>query len=274
MLERIKITLSNLMPASLGARIAIGIVVGSIGSSTVLGFLSELGAINYALAYGARLPTEGVPFLRYATTGLSLAIFFIAFSILFLLNFILLASIRQFLVWRSIEPLVKDGSLSSMPIARYIWLGVIPALAATQGMFQLFVVATRNTPVEQWVYPAIVFAATVVILVLARKPNLTKWLILTVFVLSMLAFITIAFTPVLYGRALLFARQGGGVEVELQINCHEKNPCEPMIQGGLLLRTTDYFVLRDPKNQKITEIPSKSVENVKYFGEERWGTQF
>jgi hypothetical protein len=86
-------------------------------------------------------------------------------------------------------------------------------------------------------------------------------------------FLIAAFTPSLYGRALHFARQGGGIQVELQLNCEKKTPCEPTTTGPLFLRTTDSFLLRNPKNQEFREIPSRLVESIKYSGEERWGTK-
>jgi hypothetical protein len=55
--------LSGFLSISLGVRILIGTVIGALGSSTLIGFIADLGAVNYALAYGARLPTEGVPYL-------------------------------------------------------------------------------------------------------------------------------------------------------------------------------------------------------------------
>ena len=139
MLDKLKELISGFMTTvSLGARIVIGTVLGALGSSTLIGFLAELGAVNYALAYGARLPTEGVPFLRYATTGLSLAIFLLAFGVLFLLNFFLLGAIQQFLSWHSIKPFSKDGALANMPLQKYLVLGAVPAFAATQGLTQVF----------------------------------------------------------------------------------------------------------------------------------------
>lgn len=101
----------------------------------------------------------------------------------------------------------------------------------------------------------------------------SKWLILSVFAAAIGTFFVFAFTPSLYGKALNFARLGGGVKVHLNMSCENEASCEPEIVGSLFLRTTEAYVLRDEKNQKFREIPSRLVEGVSYAGEERWGTK-
>lgn len=273
LLEKLKEFVRGFMSISLGVRIIIGTLLGALGSSTAIGFLAELGAVNYAFAYGARLPTEGVPYLRYATTAISLSIFAIAFGVFFILNLTILGAIRQFLIFPSLENLAKDGGLASIPLSTYLLRGAFPALGASQGLFQLFFFAMPVKTLPQWVFPVFALFATVLILTLARKPILAKWLILSTFTIAIGAFFIFAFTPSLYGRALNFSRQGGGVTVRLQMNCENKNPCQPMIAGGLFLRTTESFLLRDEGTQEFLEIPSRLVESVSYVGEERWGTK-
>lgn len=271
--EKLKELVNGFMPISLGVRILIGTVLGALGSSTLIGFLADLGAVNYALAYGARLPTEGVPYLRYATTAISLSVFGIAFGVLFVLNITILGAIRQFLSWSSIEALTSEGGVTGVPLRKYVIRGAIPAAGATTGLFQLFYFVTPVKMVPQWAFPVFTLLATVLILVLARKPNLSKWVILGVFATAIGAFFVLAFTPSLYGRALNFARQGGGIMVRLQINCDGKTTCEPEIFGSLFLRTTESFLLRDDRTQEFREVPSRLVDSVRYAGEERWGTR-
>ena len=51
---------------------AIGAVIAALGSSTLIGFLTDYATFNYAVAYGVRLPTESVPYLAFATSLVSL----------------------------------------------------------------------------------------------------------------------------------------------------------------------------------------------------------
>lgn len=270
MLEKLRSLASEYLSISLGARLAIGGILGAIGSSTVIGFFTEYGAVNYALAYGARLPTEGVPYLRYAVTGISLATFFIAAAVLLFFNWIVRGSIQQFLSSNFFD---KGESFTDMPIKRYLIKAVLPAFAATQGLMSVFYVFAPIQQISQWSFISLALALTVVIMALARKPHWTKWFVIGVFVICMSMFLVASFTPSLYGKALLFARQGGGLPVKLFINCKDVTPCSPEVSGQLFLRTTDYFFLRDPSSQQLKEIPSRSVDGISYSGEERWGTK-
>jgi hypothetical protein len=272
-LDKAKEVVGSFMSISLGLRIAIGVLLGALGSSTLIGFLAELGAVNYALAYGARLPTEGVPYLRYAATAISLSLFVIAFAVLLIVNLIILGSIRQFLATPPISEQADKDSIASIPIRQYILIGAIPAFAATQGLTSIFALLAPIKTLPQWVFFAFSSIATMLILVLARKPTWAKRLILSVFILTIGVFFVTAFTPSLYGKALLFARQGGGVDVRLEMNCDGKTPCDPLVVGKLFLRTTESFVVRDEKTQEVRESPSRLVESVRYLGEERWGTR-
>lgn len=270
MLDKLQSLLKAYLSISLGVRLAIGGLLGAIGSSTVIGFFAEYGAVNYALAYGARLPTEGVPYLRYAVTGISLTIFLIAAAVLLLFNWLLRGSIQQFLT----SNLFNNGeSFIDMPLKRYLIKAVLPAIGATQGLIQMVYAFAPIQHIPQGVLIALPLSLAVVIMTLARKPQWTKWFIVSIFAICIGVFLFASFTPSLYGKALLFTRQGGGLPVRLFVNCKDVTPCIPDVTGQLFLRTTDYFFLRDPSSQQLKEIPSKSVESVSYSGEERWGTR-
>lgn len=270
--EKVKEFVQSFMTISLGVRIVLGALLGALGTSTLIGFLAELGAVNYALAYGARLPTEGVPYLRYAATAISLATFATALLTLFVLNVFIRAAIAQFMSSPLTATTEDWASIATMPIRRYLLKGALPAVAATMGVSQLFFLwMPLTTP--QWVYPVFSSIFAVTILVLARKPQWAKWFLLSMFMLSMGAFFAAAFTPMLYGKVLNFSRLGGGIEVRLQLNCENKTPCSPEIAGNLFLRTTESFLLQDAKTLEYREIPARLVDSVRYFGAERWGTK-
>ena len=270
MLERLRSLANEYLSVSLGIRLAIGGLLGAIGSSTAIGFIAEYGAVNYALAYGARLPTEGVPYLRYAATGISFAIFLIAAAVLLFFNWLLRASIQQFLVSNFFG---KGESLLGMPFRHYVIWAVLPAIGATQGLMQIFYVFAPLQKTPQWILLVLPLLLAVTIMTLARKPNWTKWLVVGIFASCMGLFLVASFTPSLYGKALLFARQGGGLPVSLFFSCRDVAPCSPEISGHLFLRTTDSYFLRDPSTLQVREFPSRSVESVSYLGAERWGTK-
>lgn len=273
LLESLNQLVNRFMSVSLGVRILLGTIMGALGSSTLIGFLAELGAVNYALAYGARLPTEGVPYLRYAATAISLSIFVIAFAVLVILNITVIGAVRQFLMMSPMDGQADAASMASIPIKRYILKGALPAFAATQGLTQLFYFTVPSKTLPQWTYFAFSLFATVLILLLARKPAWVKKLILLAFTVCVGAFFVAAFTPSLYGLALNYARQGGGVQIRLDLSCENRSQCAPYVEGKLFLRTTDSFLLRDEKTLEYREIPSRLVESVRYGGEERWGAK-
>jgi|GEM_PF-3942316 len=271
--EKLKSFVAAFMSLSLGVRLLLSTLLVALGSSTLIGSLAELGAVNYALAYGARLPTEGVPYLRYAATAISLSIFTISLAILFVLNVTIIGAIRQFMLMPITAARTEWDSITSIPIRKYVLKCALPAFAATQGLAQLFylVVPLQSTP--QWVFLVFSLGATVLVLVLARKPTWAKWLVLSTFALCVGVFFVAAFTPAIYGQALNFARLGGGVPVRLELNCEGKARCDHEIDGKLFLRTTESFLIRDEKTLEYREVPSRLVESVRYFGAERWGTK-
>ena len=271
--EKVKDFIPAFISTSLGVRLLVGTLLAALGSSTLIGFLAELGAVNYALAYGARLPTEGVPYLRYAVMVISLAIFLIAIAILFVLNLAIMGAIRQFMLTPLNATQAEWQSIGSIPIRKYVIKGALPAFGATQGLTNLFYLAVPLKATPQWVFAMFSFAATLLILILVRKPTWAKWLIFSAFIFSVGVFFLAAFTPSVYGMALNFARLGGGVPVRLELKCEEKIPCGSDVAGKLFLRTTETFFLRDEITQEYREVPSRLVESVRYVGDMRWGVK-
>lgn len=268
MIELVKGWVQNFMSLSLGLKLGISTLLGALGSSTVIGYLAELGAVNYALAYGARLPTEGVPFLRYAATGISLALFVFAFGSFFVVGQLIKFSLHYLVADPKLLKLSRDGALQNIPLTKYLLFGIPPAVGSTQLLTWLLLPL-----VPQIIGIVIAFCFAALILLLGRKPQLTKWVILSSFALATLGFFVAAFTPSLYGKALHFTRHGGGIEVRLLMNCSGRTPCENQIAGNLFLKTVDAYLLRDPKTQEFREIVGRNVDGVYYVGEERWGTK-
>ena len=192
MLTRLRSLANEYLSISLGVRLAIGGLVGAIGSSTVIGFLAEYGAVNYALAYGARLPTEGVPYLRYAVTGISFTLFLIAAVVLLFLNWVLKASLQHFTASSMLGPW---KSYAEMPLTQYAFRGVLPAVAATQGLMQMFYALAPIKGIPAWVLISLPFGVTVIFMMLGRKPTWTKWVVLASFLGCIGVFLVASFTP-------------------------------------------------------------------------------
>lgn len=267
---RLQSLVKKYLSMSLGIRLALGGLSAAIGGSTIMGFLAEYGAVNYALAYGARLPTEGVPYLRYAVTGIGLSMILIVAAVFLVFNWLLRVSLKQF---TNSPEFGLEKSPTQMALTQYIMRGVLPAFAATQAIVMLFYTVVPVSPTQQWGGILLIFFLTGIIMILGRKPRWTTGLLTCIFLGCMGAFIVATFTPSLYGKALLFARQGGNLPINLKINCKDVSPCDADVAGELFLRTTDYYLLRNVATQTMREIPVQSVQGVSYAGEERWGTR-
>jgi hypothetical protein len=119
MINTIQKWISEFLALSLGIRLTVGVILGAIGSSSIIAFLSEYAGVSYALAQGVRLPTEGVPYLRYAAAGLSFTLFLLAFGIFFgiygLLRFLHIAATSY-----AIDPATKEKGRAQKPSATFL----------------------------------------------------------------------------------------------------------------------------------------------------------
>src|SRR5258708_8357018 len=101
---------------SLGIRLTVGVLLGAIGSSSVIGFLSEYAAVSYTLANGVRLPTEGLPYLRYAATAISFSLFILAlgsfFGIYSFISFLLMVALMH--------SRIATETFGSLPLLKYL----------------------------------------------------------------------------------------------------------------------------------------------------------
>ncbi|WP_429069658.1 hypothetical protein [Aeromonas veronii] len=69
---------SVLVAYSMPLKVTIGFLLTALGSSSVLGLLSEFAAYKYAIISGFRVPVEGIPYLRATVSLISLALIAVA----------------------------------------------------------------------------------------------------------------------------------------------------------------------------------------------------
>lgn len=269
MIDRIKQIANGFLTLSLGIRIALGALLGALGSSGILGFIAEYATYNYALAYGVRIPTEGVPYLRFFITLISLGLMITSLACFVGLFFLL-----RFLIRVALMSIGKDKTpqeISDLPLGKYLMVAVPGAVFATQPMMQLAAIAPNfYKSLPQFVTTGIFLGTLIAILIFVRRPDWIKWLITLFFICFLSVGIIGMFSPITYGKFLHLIRYGGGVEIELHRNCSESSKCISPMTGELFLRTKDYFVFRNSNESRISEIPVTGVSSYAYPSESRW----
>lgn len=267
MLAKLKSIAVEVVNLSLGVRLTIGVLLGAIGSSSLIGFVSEYAAVNYALAYGVRLPTEGLPYLRYAAAGVTFLLFMLAlgtfFGIYWLLRFLLRVALNA----------SRSENTSELSLRKYLVVFGPGAVIATQPLMGSLTIAVDKFRLPEYTALTIVGIVIVLLLVFGRRPQWLSWFTLVTYVAGTAAIVVALFTPRLYGEMLNFIRFGGGVPIEITRNCKDITPCTSISRGNLFLRTQDYFFLVSATDKQITEIPSSSVIEYKYLGSNRWAGQ-
>ena len=267
MLAKLKTFANEILSLSLGIRITIGVLLGAIGSSSVIGFLSEYAGVNYALAYGVRLPTEGLPYLRYAATGVSFLLFILALG-----TFFGIYGLLRFLLRVTVNAANTEGG-AELPLRKYLVVFGPGATIATQPLMQSLTIAVDKFHLPEYTPISVVLSVVVLLLVFGRKPQWLNWFTLAAYTLGTVSILVALFTPRLYGEMLKFIRFGGGVPIEITRNCKDIVPCDSVSLGNLFLRTQDYFLLVRTTDKRITEIPSSSVIQYRYLGVDRWASE-
>lgn len=268
-IDRIRRIADGFSSLSLGIRIAIGALAGALGSSSFLGFIAEYATYNYAMAYGVRVPTEGVPYLSFFITLVSLGLMGIALAC-FIGLFFLLRSLIQL----ALAHIGRDKSpqeIADLPLRKYLMVAVPGAIFATQPVMQLMAISPNFfKSLPQYVTMGIFLGTLFVVLIFLRRPEWIKWFITLFFFCFVTLGIVGMFSPTTYGQFLHLSRYGGGVEFQIYRNCTESSKCISPLTGELFLRTKDYFIFRDSKEFRISEIPAAEVSSYAYPSESRW----
>lgn len=281
---RLKAIATQFVDLSLGIKLLIGSIIGALGGSTFIGFISEYATYYFAYYHGARLPVEGVPYLKLAVTLVSLAIFggtLLCFGVMYWILRQLLAMTVHYarsLPWVREE----DLPLEALPLRRYILVGLPAVLVATLPIFLSFTIQSFEvTPAESvWWVPAGMsprwfvlvgyLATALVLVVLARKPKGVKWFMTSLSLVLVVGISASLFTPTVYGEFLRGIRFGGGIEVVVSRNCDGLPDCRNLETGYLLLRTREAAILYRERSAMYVEIPTNQIRSYEYMPSPKW----
>lgn len=276
---------------SLPLKIAIGFLLTALGSSSVLGFLSELAVYKYALVNGFRVPVEGIPYLRPTVTIISLLILLVA-----LLTFLLTYSLAKYFSASLAFPdkvislllsllKIKNSTyqiksimeeLEYVSTLKAILLSVITSaiicIIVILGMkYQEFVVLNilnetfrihldykPTMAINNIKAITVIFLMTFAINLTVFKPTLTKGVSLCMAGASVLMISLFMFNNSLYSDFLKTTGFGGGREITIYSKKDQQS-----ISGKLLIQSNERYIILLPSND-IIEFPVIDVNRVKY----------
>lgn len=277
---------------SLPLKIAIGFLLTALGSSSVLGFLSELAVYKYALVNGFRVPVEGIPYLRPTVTIISLLILLVA-SLTFLLTYSLAKYFSASLAFPDkvislllsllkikdstyqIKYIMKDleyvSTLKAILLSAItsIIICIIITLVIKYQEFVVLNIINETLRVQLDYKPAMIinnikaiaaiFLMTFAINLTVFKPTLTRGVSLCMAGASVLMISLFMFNNTLYSAFLKTAGFGGEREIIIYSNVNQQS-----ISGKLLIQSNERYVILLPNNN-IVEFPANNVSRIKYL---------
>jgi hypothetical protein len=243
----------------LPVKIIITALTASLGGATVLGLISELAAYNYAHTNGARIPFEGLPYIRFNVTLLSFLLISSSIFIFLLLGYLIKLSINVGI--KHLDPENKDIDLERIPLKNYLKIVTIPAFAASQLLTSILIqfrelIVVPNVYLESLVY----FLPAIFMLFVIRFQRQLKY-ILIFFYLALIGYITLnLFDQDRYSLFLAELKHGGNIPISIFYQCDNK-PCE-LTDQKLFLITETHFILET--TEKFYEIPKTKITNISY----------
>jgi len=266
---------------SLPIRLVIGGLLGILGGSGFLGFISEFAGYSYAIHYGARPPLEGIPYLRASVTLLSLSLF-IGGAFVFMLVYVagrfiavqvdLMISGMRLASRKSGEQLKEQmARIRNLPLRKRL----VPILASSAALSVVFIVAIALTPSQDSAlsihgdkaFAAIVlFLSAVLTYTIMFSPQVVRWLALITTTLVFVVAPIILFNPHFYASLLRFIGYGGGLYVEVEFVEPEAEAMR-RASGALFLRTSSALILYDSRRRVFSEIPVETVRRIAHSAE-------
>lgn len=267
----------NFIPLSIPVKLILGGLIGAIGGSGYIGFLSEYATYYYAWDNSFRIPAEGSPYLKIAITSITFLII-LASSFLFAgfyamvkmtVYFNKMIAIPQNLILqrRGVNKSVKIAILVfNTPIKKeylkrfLIWIAIILFLA----LMTIGITAkTQSASPDSLTYPAIAVLSLIAtaLYILPLVAISYKKTLIPISISMSLFFIVASplflFNQNAYSTILRVIGYGGGVKVVIN---NQRKP----EYSSLLLRTTDSIFIRQ-ENQNPIEIPLSEVKEIKYL---------
>jgi len=273
---------------SFPAKIVFTALVGGLGGSSLVGFLSEYATYVYCISYGIRPPAEGIPYLKATITTASIflllsgaVIFIFAALILkyFIGYFVAIERLLKKLKPKSDKSLLDKirAELSASPrdqmknLSRkrfflftspliILLISLLMLLIFTQTEFlNRFCTLQRYSPVRLSILTALLLWIPSLVI---WRPKLLWWLAAVASLMNILFWIGILFTPKYHAELLKSIGYGGGLPVFIELKEKTTEPINGQV--SLLLRTSSSVIILDVQKSLITEIPIEQVAKIRH----------
>lgn len=263
---------------SLPLKFLVAALAGAIGSSGLIGYLSEYGTYYYAVHYGFRPPLEGIPYLKPAVAFGSF-VFLLTCSLLFGFVVLTIRSIiklldKHFLVseyvlkifgnieFQAIAKRQKDF-LKARTFKAFLWRGTL--LSVVSLIYLSVIIYLTDSAEEFWSWygyyvPAILIALSISYSVF--NPQAVWWFAVVFIVAYFLYVASLIFNPEKYAEALRFLGYGGGLNVQITTSGHGENT--ETIAGGLMIRSNESFIIYLSPEKGFLEIPIDQVRKIEH----------
>lgn len=267
----------DLIPLSIPVKLILGGLLGALGGSGYIGFLSEYATYYYAWDNSFRIPAEGSPYLKIAITSITFLII-IASSFLFVGFYAMVKVIVYFNKMIAIPQnliLQRPGINKSLKIAilafntpvkeEYLkkfllWVAIILFIA----LMTIGIIAkAQSASPATLTYPALIALSLIatasytlpLVAISFKKTLIPISICMSIFFIG--ASPLFLFNQNAYSTILRVIGYGGGLRVVI----NNQNKPE---YSSLLLRTTDSIFIRQ-ENQNAIEIPLSEVKEIKYL---------
>lgn len=271
--------IKDIMPYSLPIKVALGFILTTLGSASVLGLLSEFAVYKYALANGFRVPVEGIAYLKPTVTFVSLIILLVSLACFTATYFFAKVSVALFLtpeiVIRKLfkSKVVGVGKLRSASTKRVLLSSLGMSIVATVTM-SLLVNSNINIPYSleelmrnnfgiellDTAYKKVtLFIISFVIYFSTFRPKYIKHIAFGVAGSSVVFILMIMFNGKLYSEFLNLTGFGGERNITLFTKENSYG-----VDGKLLIKSNDYYILT-LESGNVVEFPISKVDRVEYF---------
>ncbi|WP_440467399.1 hypothetical protein ACKI1H_00880 [Pseudomonas sp. YH-1] len=273
---------------SFPAKILLTALIGGLGGSSFVGFLSEYATYVYCVSYGIRPPAEGIPYLKASVTAASIFLLtsgstiFIAvlLAIKYIMgNLTVIESIFSRLKSDKDDTLLDKirnelASPSRQAIRNLNWkqfLFILVPVFILLGWFLAFSILTKTDVITDPTFFQRHSAHTISILlssfflipaIVIWRPASLWWVAAIASITNVFFWITLLFTPKYHAELLQAIGYGGGLPITIELK--EKSSAPINGQVNLLLRTGSSIIILEPKSSLITEISIDQIAKIQH----------
>ena len=269
--------MSNILPYSLPIKILAGSLFAILGGSGLLGFLSEFATYFYAISYGFRPPVEGVPYLRASVTFISLALILGAifgFVVIFLLAKLMVLPfdapmyfLSKFKSTSNPTPSVMDiyERMRSRSLKHVLVVSTTASLVVSLSLIFFLHSENKFDANHKYIFAFFgFFSGSLVLYVCTFRPSWLKVFTGIGALAFVVTFPSMMFHLDTYSKFMRVSGFGGGKIISVTYKLNALDGDSKTLNGGLLLRTTDYLIIYHSDNKEIIEIPITNVEKIAY----------